>query len=88
MFLLLLEQTQGLLAHDKVSMGIVAVVILQNARGSSYGRISTPEEGIFTPVPSFPRLFWPCAAGRHHQEPYEANQIISEVDHMEAITVI
>jgi len=28
MFLLLLEQTQGLLAHDKVSMGIVAVVIL------------------------------------------------------------
>jgi len=28
MFLILLEQTQGFLAHDKVSMGIVAVVIL------------------------------------------------------------
>jgi len=28
MFLILLEQTQGLLAHDKVSMGIVTVVIL------------------------------------------------------------
>ena len=28
MFLILLEQTQGLLAHDKVSMGVVAVVIL------------------------------------------------------------
>jgi hypothetical protein len=28
MFLILLEQTQGLLAHDKVSMGVITVVVL------------------------------------------------------------
>ena len=49
MFLILLEQTQGLLAHDKVSMGVVAVVIL-NSEWSH-------RKEIFTPVPGFPRLF-------------------------------
>ena len=78
MLLFLLEKTQGLLAHNQVGVGVVAVIVLHNQEVDTYeGQGLAEGEKIRRnswrkhnePAPSFPKLFWPCAGERHHQAP-------------------